>query len=119
MKKSVSQLSFSANSKKPPKKPKNTDRRSREYLTNLEVEQLRRAYLERIGKFGNSINFYSGWIFAFYPLEVFLVNVSNFRKFGLGISTLFPQLLYSITKFSSDRGVHNTVLWNGVLILDT
>lgn len=38
------QTPFSAKSKNlPPKKPKNTDRRSREYLTDTEIEKLRKA----------------------------------------------------------------------------
>ncbi len=43
---------FRESSCKPPRKPKNSERRSREFLTNTEVEQLMKA-AERIGRNGH------------------------------------------------------------------
>jgi type 1 fimbriae regulatory protein FimB/type 1 fimbriae regulatory protein FimE len=48
MPKTSRQISFSAKSfQKPPTKPKNKDQRQREYLTDQEVEQLRKAALKQ------------------------------------------------------------------------
>jgi type 1 fimbriae regulatory protein FimB/type 1 fimbriae regulatory protein FimE len=53
MKKMKRQLPISAKLKNlPPKKPKNTDRRSREYLTDAEIEKLRKA-ARNIGRHGH------------------------------------------------------------------
>lgn len=52
MSKENSQTPISAKLKKtPPRKPKNTDRRSREYLTDTEIEKLRKA-ARNIGRHG-------------------------------------------------------------------
>ncbi|OGT43324.1 MAG: hypothetical protein A3F13_02435 [Gammaproteobacteria bacterium RIFCSPHIGHO2_12_FULL_40_19] len=52
MPKGIPQTPISAKLKKsPPRKPKNTDRRSREYLTDTEIERLRKA-ARSIGRHG-------------------------------------------------------------------
>jgi len=55
MPKEKRQTPFSAKlKKKPPRKPKNTDRRSREYLTDGEIEKLRKA-ARNVGRHGMRI----------------------------------------------------------------